>query len=258
MTNASTAPHDPARPFAGQVAIVTGSTRGIGAATARLLAERGASVVITSRNAEACEAMAADLGAAGLQAAAFPCHVGRAEDRERLIAQTLERFGRIDLFVANAAINPVAKSIQDYDEATWNKVLDTNLTGTWLFSKLALPEIARQGGAMVIVSSTASVELAPMSPAYAIAKAAENHLTRQLAAYWGPHGVRVNCVSPGATRTDMLRNIPSAVMDTLATRTLVGHIGEPEDVAEAILFLASAAARQITGQVLVVDGGATL
>ena len=257
MTTATDRP-DLARPFAGLVAIVTGSTRGIGAAAARLLAERGASVVITSRNADACEAAAADLRAAGAQAAAIPCHVGKAEDRERLVSQTLEQFGRIDLFVANAAINPVAKSIQDYDEATWNKVLDTNLTGTWLFSKLVLPEIAKQGGAMVIVSSTASVELAPMSPAYAVAKAAENHLTRQLAAYWGPHGVRVNCVSPGATRTDMLRNIPASVMDQLAGRTVLGHIGEPEDVAEAILFFASPAARQITGQVLVVDGGATL
>jgi dehydrogenase/reductase SDR family protein 4 len=247
--------------FEGKVAIVTGSTRGIGHATARILGERGAKIVVTSRKPEACAEAAEAFRSQGIEAIGIACHVAKREDRERLVAETLAAFGSIDIFVANAAVNPIAAPIQDIPDDVWDKIIDTNLTSTWAFSKLILPGMAeRGGGTMVVVSSIASLRAARVSAAYAISKAAENHLVRQLAAYWGPKGIRVNCVIPGATRTDMLRNITVSeeasqkIIDAAPLR----RIGEPEDVGEAIAFFASDAARQITGQMLTVDGGETI
>jgi dehydrogenase/reductase SDR family protein 4 len=248
-----------ARRFEGKVAVITGSSRGIGAATARIMAADGAKVVISSRKRDACEALVASLQADGLEAIAIPCHVAKAEDRRALIDGALEAYGRIDVFVANAAINPLAAPIQEIPDDVWDKIIDTNLTSTWAFSKLVLPLIAQNGGgSMVAVSSIASLRAAKISAAYAVSKAAENHLVRQLAAHWGPQNVRVNCVIPGATRTDMIRNLDEKLMKGLADAAPLRRISEPEDVGQAIAFFCSDAARQITGQMLTVDGGETL
>lgn len=245
----------------GKVALITGSTRGIGLATARMMAEAGARVVISSRKPEACQAVQAQFQAVGYEALAVPCHVGRDEDCVRLVETAAAAFGRIDVLVVNAAVNPVFAPMQELAPDTWRKVIDTNLTGPFRLGQLTLPLIAEQGGgAMVLVSSIASLVGAPMSGAYAVSKAAENHLARQLAVEWGPRNVRVNVVVPGSTRTDMIRALApdQAGMARIAARTALGRVGEAEDVAAAILFLASNAARQITGQMLVVDGGETL
>ena len=245
----------------GKVAVVTGSTRGIGLATARMLAAAGARVVISSRKQEACEAVQAELAAAGHDAIAVAAHAGRPEECAALVARTVAHYGRLDIVVANAAVNPVFDPLEALAPEAWAKVLDTNVGGPLALARHALPEIAKAGGgAMVMVSSISSFIAAKGSAAYGISKAALNQMTRQLAIEWGGRNVRVNAVAPGTTRTDMIRSLTAEPgwLDAVIGRTPLERIGEPEDVAGAILFLASDAARHITGQTLVVDGGETI
>jgi NAD(P)-dependent dehydrogenase (short-subunit alcohol dehydrogenase family) len=244
-----------------KVALITGSTRGIGLATAKLMAQSGAKVVISSRKAEACERVCAEFVAAGFEVIGLPCHIGSADDRQQLVEETIKAYGRIDILVANAAINPVFAPLHETDEDTWQKILDTNLTGILHLNKLVLPHMAALGGgAVVMVSSIAGQLGVPNSGAYAISKAAVNHLTKQLAVEWGAKNIRVNAVAPGTTRTDMIRTLVAdeAALKTAIAQTVLQRLGEAEDIAAAIVFLASNAARHITGQVLVVDGGQTL
>lgn len=249
----------PAGVLAGKVAIVTGSTRGIGRATADAFARAGARVVISSRKADACEAARGEFEAAGHEVLAMPAHVGKAEDITRLVEATLERFGRLDVVVCNAAVNPVFAELQDITEDTWAKVMETNLTSVWRMSKAAFPTMAAQGGgAMVLLSSTASLVGTVTEGPYAVSKAAENHLARQLAVQWGPKNIRVNTIAPGVTRTDMIRNHDPAMIARTLERTPLRRIGEPADIAAIALFFASDASRHLTGQLLVADGGGML
>jgi len=246
--------------FEGKTAIVTGSTRGIGLAAATLLARSGARVVISSRKPEACLAVRDALRAEGLLAEAIPAHAGKPEDCQRLVEETLALCGRIDAVVANAAINPVFSPVSDLEPSAWDKVIATNLTGPWILARHALPALAVQGGGFVFVSSINARFGVPRSGAYGISKAALEQLTRQLAVEWGSLNVRVNAVAPGTTRTDMIRALveDADFVRAVESRTPMRRIGEPDDVAAAIVFLASAAARHITGQVLTVDGGETI
>ncbi|HEX4293238.1 MAG TPA: SDR family oxidoreductase [Rhizomicrobium sp.] len=245
----------------GKVAIVTGSTRGIGLATARLLGQHGAKIAIASRKPEACEAVHNAFSGEGLQSVPIPTHVGVASDIDRLVERTLAAFGRIDVVVANAAINPVSAPMDALPVTSWDKILETNVRSAWLLARTALPAmVAQGGGSVVFVSSTASLMGVPNQGGYAVSKAALNHLARQLAVEWGPKNVRVNVVAPGTTNTDMIRALAAGsdfVAHTIST-TPLRRIGEPVDVAATIAFLASEASRQITGQVLVVDGGQCL
>ena len=245
----------------GKVALITGSTRGIGLAIARMMAGAGARIVISSRKPDACAATLAQFQRDGFAAIAQPAHIGKADDRQRLVEVALDTYGRIDVLVANAAVNPVFAPMQDVPLDVWHKVLETNLTAPWHLSQLVLPQMAHNGGgAMVMLSSVASLMALPQSGPYVISKAAGNHLTQQLAAEWGPRNIRVNAVVPGTTRTDMIRAIfaDQQAVDAEIRKTALLRIGDAEDVAAAVLFLASPAARQITGQLLVVDGGQML
>ena len=245
--------------LAGKVAIVTGSTRGIGRATAEACAREGARVAISSRKPEACEAACAEMRDQGHEVLSVPAHVGKAEDIVRLVDTTLAHFGRLDVVVCNAAVNPVFAELQDITEDTWAKVMETNLTSVWRMSKAAFPLMAAQGGgSMVLLSSTASLVGTLTEGPYAVSKAAENHLARQLAVQWGPKNIRVNTIAPGLTRTDMIRNHDPKMIDRTLERTPLRRMAEPGDIASIALFFASDASRHLTGQLLVADGGGLL
>jgi NAD(P)-dependent dehydrogenase (short-subunit alcohol dehydrogenase family) len=245
--------------LAGRVAIVTGSTRGIGRATAEAFAREGARVVISSRKPEACEAACAELRGLGHDVLSVPAHVGKAEDIARLVGTTLAHYGRLDAVVCNAAVNPVFAELQDITEETWAKVMETNLTSVWRMSKAAFPAMAAGGGgSMVLLSSTASLVGTITEGPYAVSKAAENHLARQLAVQWGPKNIRVNTIAPGLTRTDMIRNHDPQMIERTLERTPLRRMAEPADIAAIVLFFASDASRHLTGQLLVADGGGLL
>jgi dehydrogenase/reductase SDR family protein 4 len=247
--------------LAGKVALLTGATRGIGLATAQMLARQGAAVVISSRKADACAAVVEDFKKAGHEALGVAAHAARPDDLKHLMEKALERFGRIDILVCNAGINPSFDPLTDLPEDSWARIMDTNVSGPLRLARLVLPHMAATGGgAMVAVSSVnARVALAG-SGAYGVSKAALEQMTRQLAVEWGARGVRVNAVAPGTIRTDMIRallNKPGYI-DTIKHNTPVGRLGEPADVAAAIVFLASDEARHISGQILTSDGGQTI
>ncbi|NJO12425.1 MAG: SDR family oxidoreductase [Gammaproteobacteria bacterium] len=245
----------------GQVALVTGSSRGIGRAIVERLAQAGARVVISSRKLEACEQVRDALLAQGHEAIAVACNVGRPEEVERLVARTLQQWGRIDTLVANAAVNPHFGSLQSIEEEAWNKILATNVTATLLLAKQVLPQMAARGAGSFIVLSSVTALLGTASiGAYAVSKAAEAQLARNLAVEWGRQGVRVNAIAPGVIATDFARALwedPKA-RRMIEAGNCLGRLGQPDDVAGLAVFLASPASAFITGQTLVVDGGATI
>lgn len=247
--------------LAGKVAIVTGSSRGIGFATARMLAQQGARVVISSRKADACRVAVETLSAEGLSAIAAPAHAADRADCEWLVARTLNDWGRIDILVANAGVNPVFAPLDALQTAAWAKTFDTNVTGPWQLATLVLPHIAAQGGGAVIFVSSVNADAAVQgAAAYGPSKAALNALMRQFAIEWGGRNVRVNAVAPSTTRTDMIRALAEqpGFAEAVERRTPLRRIAEPEDIAGPICFLASEAARHLTGQVITIDGGESI
>lgn len=247
--------------LAGKTAIVTGSSRGIGRAIAEALAEAGARVVISSRKAEACEATAAAVRAAGGTAIAIPCHIGDKAQLERLVADTRASFGAIDILVCSAGINPYYGPLERVDDAVFDRIMATNVRSALTLASLVRDEMAaRRDGAVIIVSSIAGLRgTAGLGP-YAISKAADMQLARNLALEWGPHNIRVNCIAPGLIRTDFARALwqDEELMRQRLAVTPLGRIGEPAEVAGAALLLASPAGRFITGQTIVIDGGVTI
>ena len=244
--------------LAGKVALVTGSSRGIGKAIAMQMASHGARVVISSRKLESCEAVAAEITAAGGTAMAHACHVGHKEELKALVDATLGRWGRIDIVVCNAAANPTfGPSLRTSDEAL-HKVIHTNLYSNIWLCNLTLPAMAeRKDGVVVIVSSVAGFTGTAYLGAYAISKAADMQLARNLAVEWGPHNIRVNCIAPGVIRTHFAKALwadPQRAA-AFARRNPLRRLGEPDDVAGVAVMLASRAGSFITGQTLVVDGG---
>jgi NAD(P)-dependent dehydrogenase (short-subunit alcohol dehydrogenase family) len=246
--------------LAGKTAIVTGSSRGIGRAIAELFAQAGARVVISSRKAEACAAVVEAIAAAGGKAVAIPCHIGDKAQLEGLVAGAQAHFGPVDILVCCAGINPHYGALTEIADATFDRVMATNVRSALTLAGLVLPQMAaRRGGAIIIVSSIAGLRGTAGLGAYAISKAADMQLARNLALEWGPHNIRVNCLAPGLIRTDFARALwqDEALMERRLATTPLRRIGEPEEVAGAALLLASPAGRFITGQTIVIDGGVT-
>ena len=245
----------------GRVAIVTGSTKGIGRAAAEALAGHGAKVVVSSRDADRVAETERELREAGHTVLGVPCNVGRKEELRALVDATARTFGPADILVCNAAINPFYGSAMDIPDEVFAKVMQTNIQAQLWLVQMAAPGMReRRDGAIVLVSSIGGLRGSDTIGAYNISKAADMQLARNLAVELGPHNIRVNAVAPGLVKTDFARALwenPEYANPRIA-KTPMRRLGEPEDVAGAIVFLASPAAAWLTGQTLVVDGGATV
>lgn len=249
----------------GNVAIVTGSTKGIGLAIATRMAEMGVKVVVSSRKADVCEAVAADINKNhardGGEAISVPCHVGDAAQLRALVDTTLERFGKITTLVPNAASNPYYGPSSGLPDSAFEKILDTNVISVHKLCHMVLPHMVEQGGGSItLIASIAGLKGNRTLGAYAISKVAEHQIARNLAVEYGPSGVRVNAIAPGLIKTDFAKALwtdpdrLAAVSSTLPLR----RIGEPDEIAGAVLFLSSPAAAYVTGQVLQVCGGSSV
>ena len=244
----------------GQVAVITGSSKGIGRAIAERMAEHGARVVVSSRKAEACEAVAAGIRDRGGEALVVPCNIGRKAELQGLVDRTMAEWGRIDTLVCNAAVNPYFGPGIDIPDEAWDRIMGSNVRSNHWLCSMVLPGMAeRGGGAVIVISSIAGLRGTPTIGAYGISKAADMQLVRNIAVEWGAKRIRANCIAPGLVRTDFARalwedpeNLRRRTHDTPLQR-----IGEPDEIAGAAIFLAAAAGSFTTGQTFVIDGGVT-
>jgi NAD(P)-dependent dehydrogenase (short-subunit alcohol dehydrogenase family) len=244
--------------LSGKVAIITGSSRGIGRAIALRMAQHGAKVVVTSRKAEACEKVAAEIRDAGGEAIVVPCNVSDKAQLQALVDATLKQWGRVDVLVCNAAVNPYFGPSKDIPDDAFDKIMDVNIKSNhWLANMVAPGMAERGGGAIVIISSVGGLFGSNTLGAYGISKAADMQLARNLAVEWGPQNVRANCIAPGLIKTDFARALWEN--PDIAKKATKGYalrrIGEPDEIAGAAVFLASAAGQFMTGQTMVIDGG---
>ena len=247
----------------GKIAVITGSTKGIGKAIAERMAQAGARVVISSRKAERCTEVAAAINAkfgAG-RAVAIPANISSKDELKHLVAATNAHFGQIDVLVCNAASNPYYGPLAGIADDQFRKILENNVIANhWLISFVAPQMIERKDGAIIIVSSIGGLRGSPVIGAYNISKAADFQLARNLAVEYGPHNVRVNCIAPGLIKTDFAKALwedPDA-LKLRTESTPLRRIGEPDEIAGAAIFLASQAGSFVTGQSIVVDGGVTI
>jgi NAD(P)-dependent dehydrogenase (short-subunit alcohol dehydrogenase family) len=241
--------------LSGQVALITGGSRGLGHEMALAFARAGADVVIASRKREACEATAREIEALGRRALAHPCHVGDWDALGELTERAWTHFGRIDVLVNNAGMSPLYPSLAEVSEALWDKVLAVNLKGPFRLSALLGARMAAAGGGSIInVSSVASIRPTPFETPYAAAKAGLNALTVAFAHAYGPT-VRVNCIMAGPFLTDISKAWDPAMLQHFERTAALGRAGEPSEIVGAALYFASAASSFTTGAVLRVDGG---
>jgi NAD(P)-dependent dehydrogenase (short-subunit alcohol dehydrogenase family) len=252
-----------ANPFdlSGQVALITGSSRGIGRSAAEIMARLGAKVVVSSRKREACEAAVAAIRRAGGEAIAIPCNISRKQEVTALIDGTLQHWGQIDTLVCNAAVNPYFGPLAQISDEAFEKIMNANIKSNLWLCNLAFPAMAQRGGGnAVIVSSIGGLRGSTMLGAYGISKAADFQLARSLALEWGPKNIRINCVAPGLVKTDFARALweDAQRLQLRIETTPLRRIGEPDDIGGIVAFLASRAAAFVTGSIIVADGGVTI
>lgn len=245
-------------PLANKVALVTASTDGIGFAIARRLAEDGAHVVISSRKQQNVDRAVATLQGEGLSVTGIVCHVGKAEDRERLVTTALKLHQGIDILVSNAAVNPFLGNLMDVTEEVWDKVLSINVTATAMLIKAVVPEMERRGGgSVVIVGSIAGFSRFPSLGPYNVSKTAILGLTKNFAAELASKNIRVNCLAPGLIKTRFSSALwkEKAREDIIKEAMQIRRLGKPEDCAGIVSFLCSEDASYINGETVVVGGG---
>jgi len=250
--------------LSGKTALVTGSTKGIGKAIAERLAEHGARVIISSRKADACEQVASDInerfGKGKEVASPIPCNINYKEQLQSLVDATRKKLGKIDVLVCNAALNPYFGPSKGIPDEAFDKILDANIRSNHWLCHMVLPEMVdRKDGAIIIVSSIGGLRGSSVLGTYAISKAADMQLARNLSVEYGPQNIRVNCIAPGLVKTDFARALwdtPEAEKRT-SQGTPLRRLGEPDDIAGAAVFLASRAGAYTTGQTIVIDGGST-
>lgn len=242
----------------GKVALLTGASRGIGLATARLLAAHGAHVVLASRKQDALDEAAATINAAGGRASACAAHLGDSAALQNLMRHVSEHHGRLDILVNNAATNPYFGHVAETDMAMVDKTLQVNIRGYFELSCLAAKMMKQNGGgAIVNIASINGLSPAPMQGIYSISKAAVINMTKSFAKECGPWKVRVNAVLPGLTDTKFASTLISNkdIVSTFLAQVPLGRYAQPEEIAPAVLYLASDAASYVTGTTLTVDGG---
>lgn len=252
----------------GQVAIITGSSRGIGRAIAERFAEHGAHVVISARKADPCHEVAAAINAkypstnGKPRAIVVPANISSKEALQQLVDETTRQLGPVDILVCNAASNPYYGPQAGITDDQFRKILDNNIVANHWLIGMVVPQMVerKQGGSIIIVSSIGGLRGSPIIGAYCISKAADMQLARNLAVEYGQHNIRVNCIAPGLIKTDFAKALweDEALLAQRNKTTPLRRIGEPDEIAGAAVFLASKAGSFTTGQSLVIDGGVTI
>jgi NAD(P)-dependent dehydrogenase (short-subunit alcohol dehydrogenase family) len=248
----------------GKIALITGGGSGIGRATALLFASEGAKLSVVDWAEDNARAVVAEIGKRGGEAIALRADVSKAADAERMVSETVQRFGRLDILYNNAGIG-VARHTHLMSEEEWDRTIDIDLKGVFLGCRYALPELMKHGGAILSTASVAGIEGIRRMAAYCAAKAGVIMLTKSLAMDYAEYGIRVNCVCPGTIETPLSETAYEKLSEerserarrTVAAMHLLGRTGQPEEIASAALFLCSQDASFITGQAIVVDGGYT-
>jgi NAD(P)-dependent dehydrogenase (short-subunit alcohol dehydrogenase family) len=247
--------------LSGRVAVVTGSTRGIGKSIAEELARAGARVAVSSRKQDACDAVRAEFEQQGFEVLARPCNVSRKDELQVLVDAANAKWGRVDIVVANAASNPYYGPLTGISDDAFDKIVTNNLKSVLWLAGMTLPAMAeRGGGSFIVVGSIGGIKANTVIGAYGMSKAADHHMVRNLAAEWGPKNVRVNAIAPGLVKTEFARALweDEKLAAARVSNTPLRRLGEPRDIGGIAVFLASDAAAFITGQVIVADGGVTI
>lgn len=241
-----------------KVAVVTGSSKGIGKAIAKGLAQKGAQVIISSRSQEACDEVAKEFTNEGLKAVGIACHIGKEDQRKNLVDKTIKAFGRIDVLVNNAAINPTFGPIEDVDPAIFDKIMDVNVKAPWSLSNLVLPHFkANKNGSIINIASVEALTPGFDLGIYSTSKAAILMLTKNQAKEWGKYGVKANAICPGLIKTKFSAALwtNEKMLNKLEKSIPSGRMGMPEEMVGLACLLASDAGNYMTGGVYTADGG---